>query len=550
MTSHPRPLSTDRTSGVVDWLFRTETGAVVLGERPNARLKVGIALRAVAALLRGTGATTRGSGADLTLDRAGTVTLGWWATDEIVRGATRFRRAFGGLALAIIVWHGVAAERRRRASAQSSGLDPRRSGYGEPGHAGAVPGAHGEEGAAMPVSFPWSRRKSARPAPDAGPTTPGNDGNHTGAAVERAHAPAPDDPRKPTSPTQISKPSWKYILRRTTREFSADGATDMAAALTYYAVLAVAPALIAVFSALSLIGQSDEAVEGMLDIAAELGPPDAVETVEPIIEQITANPGAGLGLVLGLLGALWSASGYVGAFSRAMNRIYEIDEGRPVWKLRPAMLVVTVLALGLLALVAVGIVLTGPVAHAVGSVIGLGAQSVTVWNVVKWPVVLALVVVVVAMLYYATPNVRQPKFRWISVGAAVAIGVWVLGSAAFGFYVSGFTDYDATYGSLAGVIVFLLWLWLTNLALLFGAELDAELERGRQLQAGIAAEEHIQLPPRDTRASQKRATKAAQDVAEGRLLRDNAAHAQEAAAEQQATRGKQTKREKQAASRR
>ena len=182
-----------------------------------------------------------------------------------------------------------------------------------------------------------------------------------------------------------------------------------------------------------------------------------------------------------------------------MNRIYEVEEGRPIWKLRPVMLLVTLVAVVLVALVALALVVTGPAAQAVGDAIGLGSTAVLVWNIAKWPVMLVVVVLIVALLYYATPNVKQPKFRWISVGALVAIVVWVLASAAFGFYVANFSSYNKTYGSLAGVIVFLLWLWITNLALLFGAELDAELERGRELQAGVAAEETVQLPPRDTR---------------------------------------------------
>jgi membrane protein len=209
----------------------------------------------------------------------------------------------------------------------------------------------------------------------------------------------------------------------------------------------------------------------------------------------------------------------VGAFGRAMNRVYEIDEGRPIWKLRPLLLLITVVTLVIAAIVVVALVMTGPLARAVGDVVGLGDTALTVWNIAKWPVVLLLVVLLVAILYHATPNVRQPKFRWVSVGALVAILVWIVASVAFGFYVATFSNYDATYGSLAGIIVFLLWLWITNLALLFGAELDAELERGRQLQGGIAAEEQIQLPPRDTRASEKRAAKLRADVERGRALR-------------------------------
>jgi membrane protein len=237
--------------------------------------------------------------------------------------------------------------------------------------------------------------------------------------------------------------------------------------------------------------------------------------------QLSNSSGAGFGLVLGLVVALWSASGYVGAFGRGMNRVYEVAEGRPIWKLRPLMLLVTVVTVVLTAVVALGLVLTGTAAQAVGDALGLGSSVVTVWNIAKWPVLLLVVMFVVGLLYYATPNVKQPGFRWISVGAAVAILIWMLASAAFGFYVANFGSYDKTYGSLAGVVVFLLWLWITNLALLFGAELDAEVERGRQLQGGIEAEKTIQLPPRDTRASEKKQAKQEEDVRLGRALRQS-----------------------------
>ena len=243
------------------------------------------------------------------------------------------------------------------------------------------------------------------------------------------------------------------------------------------------------------------------------------DTIRGPLDQLTQNQSAGFALIIGVVGALWSASGYVGAFGRAMNRIYEIREGRPFWKLRPLMIVITLAAVILAGLVAIGLVISGPVARAVGDAIGLGDTAVTVWNVLKWPVLLGLAALVVAILYYATPNVRQPKFRWISVGAVVAIITWVLASALFGAYVSNFASYNKTYGSLAGVIIFLLWLWITNLALLFGAELDAEIERGRQLQAGIAAERDIQLPPRDTRVMDKTDAKDTADIEQGRELR-------------------------------
>ena len=265
------------------------------------------------------------------------------------------------------------------------------------------------------------------------------------------------------------------------------------------------PAAIAILSLVGLVGQGPSTVDTLLQILRDIGAASAADTLEPTLTQLSSTPNSGLALILGLAAALWSASGYVGAFGRGMNRIYEIDEGRPIWKLRPAMLLVTLITVVLTALVALGLVLTGPAAQAVGDAIGLGSTVVTIWNIAKWPVLLAVVVLIVALLYYATPNVKQPKFRWISIGAVVAILTWVIASAAFGFYVANFSSYNKTYGSLAGVIVFLLWLWITNLALLFGAELDAELERGRELQAGMPAEEDIQLPARDTRKSDKAA---------------------------------------------
>ena len=339
------------------------------------------------------------------------------------------------------------------------------------------------------------------------------------STVKQATAPDPDDPRKPASPRDLNKPSRTFILKNTVREFMDDECTDVAAALTYYAVLSLFPAVLALVSLLGVVGQGQQTTDMLLGILRDLGAGSAVDTIEPVLEQLTATSAAGAALVIGLLGALWSASGYVNAFSRATNKVYEIDEGRPIWKLRPAMLFVTAVLLVLAALTAVALVVSGPVAEAIGSAIGLSDIAVTVWSIAKWPVLLGIVIVIVGILYHATPNVRQPKFRWISIGAVVAILAWILVSAAFGLYVANFGSYNSTYGSLGGVIVFLLWLWITNLALLFGAELDAETERGRELQAGIEAERTIQLPPRDTKKSEKDAAKAAKQVEEGAALR-------------------------------
>lgn len=341
------------------------------------------------------------------------------------------------------------------------------------------------------------------------------------SAERAAQAPDPDDPRKPDSPDDLHKRSWKYVLRTTVREFQHDQATDLAAALTYYAVLAIAPGLLAVVSILGLVGNGQQLVEDLVETASGIvGSDSATDTIEPILTNISNSPGAGLTFVVSLVVALWSASGFVNAFSRGMNRIYEIDEGRPIWKLRPVLLVVTVVLVLFAVLIVVAVVLSGGIAEQVGDAIGLSSVAVTVWNIAKWPVVLLLVIVAIAILYYFTPNVRQPKFRWMSLGALVAVVVWLIASAGFGFYVANFGSYGSTYGSLAGVIIMLLWLWLSNLALLFGAELDAEIERGRELQGGIEAERTIQLPPRDTRASDKKRAKAEEDVRRGRAIRE------------------------------
>ena len=344
----------------------------------------------------------------------------------------------------------------------------------------------------------------------------------TDASSQTQHVPDPDDPRKPDSPTELTKPSRKYVLRKTVREFSEDQCTDLAAALTYYAVLALFPALIALTSLLGLVGQARSSIETVLDIMDDLAAPSTMEVIRPVVEGIAESDAAGFTLVAGLLGALFTASGYVGAFGRAMNRIYEIQEGRPLWKLRPLMMLVTLVTVLLVALALVMLVVSGPVAEVIGNAVGLGSTAVFVWNIAKWPVLLLVVMLVVAILYWSTPNVQQPKFRWISAGAFVAIITWVVASVGFGFYVANFGSYNATYGSLAGVVVFLLWLWITNIALLFGAELDAELERGRELQAGMPAEVSIQLPPRDTNGIEKAEAKAAEDERRGREIRESA----------------------------
>ncbi len=348
--------------------------------------------------------------------------------------------------------------------------------------------------------------------------------NQSTQGIDRTEptTPDPEDPRKPDDPTDLEKRTWGYVAKKVWREFSDDQCTDLAAALTYYGVLAIFPAVLALSAILGLVGQSEKSVQTVLDVISPLVSEDALGTIEPTLLELASSQTAGWALLVGAVIALWSASGYVGAFARAMNRIYEIGEGRPFWKLRPLMLLVTLVAIALVALVLLMLVVSGPLAQSIGDQIGLGDQAVQVWNIAKWPVMLLAVIVIVAILYYATPNVQQPKFRWVSVGAVVAIVIWMIASAGFAFYVANFGSYNKTYGSLAGVVVGLVFLWLTNVALLLGAEIDSELERGRQLQAGIAAETELQLPARDTRNIEKAAEKEADDAARGRSIRQHA----------------------------
>ena len=358
----------------------------------------------------------------------------------------------------------------------------------------------------------------------------------TGQSEERAAekadtAPPPDAPDKPASPAALPKPSWTYTLKKAFNEVTRDQCTDLAAALTYYSVLAIFPALLALVSLLGVFGQGESTVQYLMNMIGEFVPRDALDQVQPVIDQMVNTRAAGFALIAGLLGALWSASGYINAFSRAMNRVYEIPEGRPIWKLRPLFLALTLVILLLVVVVIIGLVVSGPIAQTVGDLVGLGSFTVMLWDWLKWPVILLIVMGIIALLYYVTPNVQQPKFRWVSVGSLVAIVVWALASLAFGFYVGNFGNYNATYGALAGVIIALLWLWLTNLALLFGAEVDAELERARQLQAGIKAEKTLQLPPRGTSASDKAAAKRDELIDQGRQIRLENEATQESAKE-------------------
>jgi membrane protein len=303
--------------------------------------------------------------------------------------------------------------------------------------------------------------------------------------------------RAPDDPTDLHKRSWLDTVKRTFREFKEDDLTDWAAALTYYAVLSLFPALIALISIVGLVADPATITRVLTDTVSQLGPKSAIDTFKGPIESVTSSQSrAGLGLIVGLAGALWTASGYVGAFMRASNSIYEIEEGRPFWKLRPLQIFVTLILELMLAIVVVALIVSGPLAEAIGKAVGLGDTAITIFDFVKWPLLLVIVSLMLAILYYSAPNAKLPGFKWISPGSVVAVVVWVLASVLFAFYVANFGSYDKTYGALGGVVTFLVWMWITNLAVLFGAELNAELERSRELEAGEPAHDEIQLPPR------------------------------------------------------
>jgi membrane protein len=294
-------------------------------------------------------------------------------------------------------------------------------------------------------------------------------------------------------------------LKRTATEFMEDNLTDWAAALTYYGLLALFPALIAMVSLIGLVGDPKSTTSTLTEIITEIGPQSAAETFSGPIESIASNQSAaGFAFVAGLAVALWSASGYVGAFMRASNVIYETPEGRPFWKLRPLQLGVTLVMIILMAVLALALVLTGPVVEAVADPIGLSGTAITIWNIAKWPAMVAIFMLLVAVLYYASPNVRLRGFKWVTPGSVVAIVVWAVTSAAFAFYVANFGSYDKTYGTLGGLVALLVWFWISNLAILFGHQLNAERERSLEIEEGRPrAEREIQLEPRSEPKEQK-----------------------------------------------
>jgi membrane protein len=306
-------------------------------------------------------------------------------------------------------------------------------------------------------------------------------------------------PAASRSETLIVVRHWWPVLKRTVGEFRDDNLTDWAAALTYYSVLAIFPALIVLVSILGLVGES--ATQPLIDNLGTVAPGPAKEIFTSAIENLQGDQGAaGVLFVVGLLGALWSASGYVAAFMRASNAIYDMEEGRPIWKTLPLRVALTIVLLLLLALSTIAVVLTGGLSEKVGDLIGLGSTAVTVWNIAKWPVLLVVVSFMFALLYWAAPNVKHPGFRWISPGGVIAVIAWLIASGAFALYVANFGSYNKTYGALGGVVVFLVWLWISNIVILLGAEFNAELERERAIEDGMhPPDKEPFAEPRDTR---------------------------------------------------
>ena len=300
----------------------------------------------------------------------------------------------------------------------------------------------------------------------------------------------------PERPTQLPGGSWWAAVKRTVREFQVDNLKDWAAALTYYGVLSIFPALLVLISLLDLAGPST--IETLLDNLGQVAPGSVNQILEGAINNLRQTRGsAGVLALAGLAVALWSASNYIAAFMRASNAIYDVPEGRPVWKTLPIRIAVTVVVMVLLAVSAVAVVATGGLADRIGRLLGLGSAVVNAWDLVKWPVLLLLISFLFALLYWASPNARQP-FRWITPGGILAVVVWVVASVAFALYVANFGSYNKTYGSLASVIIFLVWLWLSNTAILLGAELNAELERSRAIAAGHPPDEEPYMELRDT----------------------------------------------------
>ncbi|PKV82908.1 YihY/virulence factor BrkB family protein [Streptomyces sp. TLI_146] len=310
-----------------------------------------------------------------------------------------------------------------------------------------------------------------------------------GPAVER---------RAPDTPTKLPKRAWGAVLKGSLKEFKDDELTDRAAALTYYGLLSLFPALLVLVSLLGLTGRST--TNRLLSNIKQFAPGSARDIITDAVSQLQDNAGIGsIMAIVGIVLAVWSASGYVAAFIRAANQVYDMPEGRPVWKILPVRVGLTVVLLLLAVVSALIVVFTGTLARQAGKALGIGDTALTVWSIAKWPVLVVLVTIMIALLYWASPNARVKGFKWITPGSFLALVIWLVASAAFAFYVANFASYNKTYGTMAGVIVFLVWLWISNLAILLGLEFDAETVRQRAIAGGLPPEKEPYTEPRDTR---------------------------------------------------
>lgn len=325
------------------------------------------------------------------------------------------------------------------------------------------------------------------------------------------------------SPAGLSRDDWRVILRRTVHEYRINEVYDIAAALTYYAVLAVFPALLATLATVGIFGSAEAGAENALEVIGDLGGESVAAALREPLEQLVNASNAALAFITGLVGVLWAASGYVGTFGRGMNRIYRVGEGRPFWEMRPTMIGVSALIVVLGAIAAFALIVSGPVADSLARVLGLDEGVVLWWDLAKLPLLVGIATLVIAVLYWAAPNVKRRNLRWFSVGAVGALLAWIVTTALFWLYVFGFGSYQRTFGVVGGIIAFLLWVWLSNLAMMFGAVLDIEVERARQLRAGVIAEEKVQLPLRDDRLIEKNREQRARDIRDSAAMCDDTA---------------------------
>ncbi|WP_431797300.1 YihY/virulence factor BrkB family protein [Microbacterium kunmingense] len=334
----------------------------------------------------------------------------------------------------------------------------------------------------------------------------------------------PDSPAsvgaaKPSWPTDLRPETWRYLLRRTFVEFIRDDGVDAAGSLTFFGVLAIFPAGLAIMAVIGIVGDSDDVRERLLSLLGQVAPGPVIDTADAVLANVTGSSGADVTLILSVAVALWSSSIYVTAFGRCVNRIYGVAEGRPYWKRKLLQLGLTVVLLTAVIVMIAIVMLSGPTLRFIGDLLGIREAALDVWDIVRWPVFAVALVAVIVILFRGTGNVRPPRFRWLALGALFAMLLMGAASIGFGFYAANFARYNETFGTFAGVTVFLIWLFLVNAALLLGVELNAEVERGRELQAGIPAEGGIQVPVRDTTAIERRQRSRAITHEHGRMLR-------------------------------